>query len=454
MLVMRTDVFVFSCLACIGCGQTSFFSNEHFAGSPGDESHVPLKVHHRCLSRSLGQSTPAQALAILLLSAHPVTAFSPANPGFRPRLCFSKVHPTLAGSHSQAPRKLPTFSGRRIPMMVSGGFLDEPEAAANLRDAELRASSKARAKFVAAARAESSTVLELATLLAAEERLNDEPAVVSKEVDSQIELLVEQARTRLRLASLIGGNSSDPETIITSVSTTLFGTGGTDDEMSNATFFKGNNDDYYDPRNSFIDIVLQRGQGIPITLSLVHAEVCGRLGYPMVGLNAPFHLLIAPADDTLPFVIDPFNRGEVLSAKKAATQIAAFDGIDPAQGSIGLQLLRSQPMTAHTWCARMLRNLRNIYEEVSDTVGLLAAAERLRIIGQKWPETTTKGEQFDTAVQIAFCLFKLGWKARRTEAMELLHEFSEDSGLPSDSRQHLEVLISMLDTYDWPDPKP
>ena len=87
------------------------------------------------------------------------------------------------------------------------------------------------------------------------------------------------------------------------VSTTLFGSSGpgSQDDADTAGFFSGNAADYYDPQNSFIDCVIERRTGIPITLSLMYMAVCEELGLPMVGLNAPAHLLLAPADTSLPF---------------------------------------------------------------------------------------------------------------------------------------------------------
>ncbi|MEO0947819.1 MAG: transglutaminase-like domain-containing protein, partial [Cyanobacteria bacterium J06641_5] len=58
--------------------------------------------------------------------------------------------------------------------------------------------------------------------------------------------------------------------------------------------FRGNTEDYYDPRNSFLDEVLTRRCGIPIALSLVYIEVARRLQFPMVGIGLPGHFLIRP----------------------------------------------------------------------------------------------------------------------------------------------------------------
>ena len=167
-----------------------------------------------------------------------------------------------------------------------------------------------------------------ALLLAAEEHAQDEVEPIIKGVDSSVAALTESARGRLRLAALIGEDADDPRAVATAVSTTLFGSGSAPDDhytSSDGTataFFAGSAQaDYYDPRNSFMDVVLERRIGIPITLSLVYCEVCERLGMPMVGLNAPSHLLVAPADTALDFVVDPFGGGAILNADAAARYV-------------------------------------------------------------------------------------------------------------------------------------
>ena len=73
---------------------------------------------------------------------------------------------------------------------------------------------------------------------------------------------------------------------------------------------RGNRDDYYDPRNSFLNDVLDRKLGIPITLSVIYKEVARRIGFPVAGTGMPGHFLLKHYDVLLgELVIDPFNRG-------------------------------------------------------------------------------------------------------------------------------------------------
>ena len=65
--------------------------------------------------------------------------------------------------------------------------------------------------------------------------------------------------------------------------------------------------DYYSPENSYMNCVLERRKGLPITLSLVYMEVAKQLGLSMRGVQLPAHFMIAPEDQDLEILVDPFN---------------------------------------------------------------------------------------------------------------------------------------------------
>ena len=307
--------------------------------------------------------------------------------------------------------------------------------------------------------------MRLACCIAAEETAVQPEALtlISSSIGSQLDDLAQAARDRLRLSSMLlgAGESSSPMATATAVSTTLFGSPGSLDDEGSEGFFKGTEQaDYYDPRNSYVDCVFARRRGIPITLSLIYLEVCERLQLPMVGLNAPGHLLLAPADPSLPFVVDPFTGGRVMSSDDASVVIARNAGsvaMNPGAASdpLGAQLLRAlrdRPMDSHMWCARMLRNLRAIHAASEDVVGILGTAERLRLVAAAQPSASSPGEQLECAVQLASGIRALQWEARRGEARELLEDIlrAEDDGssglrLAAEGRQQLEGLLG----EDW-----
>src|SRR6188508_2862718 len=77
--------------------------------------------------------------------------------------------------------------------------------------------------------------------------------------------------------------------------------------------FRGNTENYNDPRNSFFNDVIERRMGIPITLSAVYLEVARRVGFPIFGVGMPGHFLVKYGDRTQEFFLDPFNSGQILS---------------------------------------------------------------------------------------------------------------------------------------------
>ena len=75
--------------------------------------------------------------------------------------------------------------------------------------------------------------------------------------------------------------------------------------------FRGNRDDYFDAKNSFLNEVIDRRIGIPITLSVLYMEVARRIGLPLLGVGFPGHFLVKYLDDREEIVIDPFNGGDI-----------------------------------------------------------------------------------------------------------------------------------------------
>ena len=139
--------------------------------------------------------------------------------------------------------------------------------------------------------------------------------------------------------------------------------------------FRGNEDDYYDPRNSFLNDVLERKLGIPITLSLVYMEVGRRLELPIVGLGIPGHFLVkyrAPEEE---IIIDPFHRGIILSEEECADLLTRSSGeAIPFQPNYLAPVAKKQILT------RMLNNLRSIYLSREDHHRALGIVEHLLLI--------------------------------------------------------------------------
>ena len=134
---------------------------------------------------------------------------------------------------------------------------------------------------------------------------------------------------------------------------------------------QGNTDDYYDPRNSYLNQVLKRQLGIPITLSLVYLEVGKRLGIPLVGIGMPGHFLLRHRDETELFV-DPFNRGILLSEEECAQRLNQI-----TQNRIDWDPRYLNPISNREYLARMLNNLKSIYLQQGNFQRALSIMDRL-----------------------------------------------------------------------------
>ena len=119
--------------------------------------------------------------------------------------------------------------------------------------------------------------------------------------------------------------------------------------------FTGNREDYYDPRNSYLNDVLDRRLGIPISLSLVYIEVGKRAGASLVGIGMPMHFLVRHPDVNDLFV-DPFSGGILLSEKECADRLAEFEG-----GRVRWDARYLEPVSNREFVARMVRNLKAVY---------------------------------------------------------------------------------------------
>ena len=125
--------------------------------------------------------------------------------------------------------------------------------------------------------------------------------------------------------------------------------------------FQGNRQDYGDPRNSYLNQVLDRRLGLPISLSVIFLEVGRRLRLPVAGVGLPGHFIAAIEADAGPAYLDPFDRGRPLSPADCAALVAASTGLTVA---FDPDWLRPTPPRAIV--ARMLNNLRNVYVSVED----------------------------------------------------------------------------------------
>jgi regulator of sirC expression with transglutaminase-like and TPR domain len=152
--------------------------------------------------------------------------------------------------------------------------------------------------------------------------------------------------------------------------------------------FHGNRDEYYDPRNSYLNDVMERKSGIPITLSLLYARLAERLGLAVGGLCLPAHFMLRVEAPDGPILVDPFHAGEQLDREECQTRIGGLVGRELTLSDN--QLVACPP--DHV-VARILQNLKSIHLGHHDYASALPVQQRLAALLTAVPE-----EQRDLAM--------------------------------------------------------
>ena len=143
--------------------------------------------------------------------------------------------------------------------------------------------------------------------------------------------------------------------------------------------FRGNQERYDDPRNSFLNDVLDRGVGIPITLSLVYVEIGCRLGLPVAGVGFPGHFLVrVEAPEVL--VVDPFF-GRLLSREECQQRLSRVLGTRvPLLPNVHLRAV-----TAREALVRLIGNLKHLYVRERDFERALSCCNRILLLAPEIP---------------------------------------------------------------------
>jgi regulator of sirC expression with transglutaminase-like and TPR domain len=192
--------------------------------------------------------------------------------------------------------------------------------------------------------------------------------------------------------------------------------------------FTGNFASYYDPDNSFLDQVLERRVGIPITLSLLAIEVGRRVGVGLDGVGLPGHFLLRTREDP-PGFVDAFSGGRRLDVEGCAQLFWRSQG---PEAPFGVEVL--DPGGPRVILARMLGNLRSIYRE-RNARHELVWVEQLRV--------ALPGSALADRRALALALAEVG---RFDEAADLLSALADDAGARPGAaiRRHAEQIRSRL----------
>ena len=190
--------------------------------------------------------------------------------------------------------------------------------------------------------------------------------------------------------------------------------------------FSGNRDAYYDPRNSFLNDVLDRGVGIPLTLGIVLLETGWRLDLPLEGVNFPSHFLVRYTGDEVRLLIDPFDAGKIRFEDEAQELLDKGYG-----GMVTMREHFLRVATKRDMLIRLLTNLKGIYVKIGDDRRALAVVERLLMIRPTAPlQSRSRG----------LLLARLG---RHEEAADQLEAYLRVAPSAED-KKHVQEMVRQL----------
>jgi len=139
--------------------------------------------------------------------------------------------------------------------------------------------------------------------------------------------------------------------------------------------FTGAEDDYFDPDNSYLNRVLDRRVGVPVSLSIIWIEIGRRLKWPVSGLNLPGHFIIRFDDEERFILVDPFRMGRTLTIDDCRQVLDHhYEGAVPFSASF------LRPVSVPVILRRLLGDLRYLYTINHDWRRLASVLKRLSAI--------------------------------------------------------------------------
>jgi regulator of sirC expression with transglutaminase-like and TPR domain len=188
----------------------------------------------------------------------------------------------------------------------------------------------------------------------------------------------EVARLALRLRGRLSRTAGAEEKVV-ELNQFLF------DELG----YTGNSEEYYDPRNSYLNEVIDRRTGIPITLSVLYIELGRKIGLPLEGVSFPGHFLVRVRMRGGMLVLDPFAGGEPQTEDELRARLERVIPRDVTGGVPVRDLPLEQflePATNRQILARLLRNLKGIYRQAEMPERMLDVLNRALVVS---PDSTS-----------------------------------------------------------------
>ena len=146
-------------------------------------------------------------------------------------------------------------------------------------------------------------------------------------------------------------------------------------EMFDVDGFRGDAANYYDVRNAYLNEVIERRIGLPITLSIVFIHAALRLGLVAHGLGLPGHYIVKVQFDLNEVYVDPFHGGTTLTFAEIGELLS---GMSAGQMRLTREHLRA--WSARETLARVLANLQSMYARAGETRKAAAARERTDLL--------------------------------------------------------------------------
>ena len=150
----------------------------------------------------------------------------------------------------------------------------------------------------------------------------------------------------------------------------IFRLGHLHSELFDREKYRGDTANYYDPRNAYVNEVIDRKLGLPITLSIIFLHVAHRIGLNASGVGLPGHYIVKVRFDLNEVYVDPFHEGSTLTLPEIAELL----------GPIRLSSEHLRAWSARQTLVRVLVNLESMWNRAGDSRKARAAAERIELL--------------------------------------------------------------------------
>jgi regulator of sirC expression with transglutaminase-like and TPR domain len=198
--------------------------------------------------------------------------------------------------------------------------------------------------------------------------------------------------------------------------------------------FRGNTEHYYDPRNSYLNEVIDRRRGIPLTLSVLYMEIGRRIELRLQGVSFPGHFLVRLPMRGGTLVLDPFAGGAPQSGDELRERLKRVIPRDATEGLAVSQLPLEQflePATNRQILARLLRNLKGVYQEKDRPEQLLQVLNRMIIVA---PEAAAERRDRGYLYQKLEC-----WRPALQDLSDYLERAPDAADVPEVRAQVIEL---------------